>query len=90
MILFIIIKVALRFVSALADIVTKLPIINQFNKAGGMLYGILRGILAIYVLLLILSIPGKINPHNSINQKINESYLGKTMYENNILNIFFR
>lgn len=89
-VLFVAIKIALRFVGALADAIAKLPIINQINKAGGMVYGLFRGILAIYVALLIATIPGQINPNNTINQSINQSSLGKTMYQNNILNVFFR
>lgn len=89
-ILFVAIKIALRFVSALADAIAKLPIINQINKAGGIAYGVFRGILIIYVTLLIATIPGQINPNNTINQSINQSTLGKTMYQNNILNVFFR
>ena len=88
-ILFVAIKIALRFVSFLTDAITKLPIIEQFNKIGGLAYGLLRGILIIYVILFILTIPEQINPENTINQNINQSYLGKTMYENNILNVFF-
>lgn len=89
-ILFVAIKIALRFVSVLADAIAKLPIINQINKAGGIAYGVFRGILIIYVTLLIATIPGQINPNNTINQSINQSTLGKTMYQNNILNVFFR
>ena len=89
-ILFVAIKIALRFIGAIADAIAKLPIINQINKAGGMIYGLFRGILMIYVALLIATIPGQINPNNTINQTINQSSLGKTMYQNNILNVFFR
>lgn len=89
-ILLVAIKIALRFVGAIADAIAKLPIIHQINKAGGMIYGLLRGILIIYVALLIAIIPGQINPNNTINQSINQSSLGKTMYQNNILNVFFR
>ncbi len=83
-------KIALRFVSALADMVTKLPIISQLNEVGGMLYGLIRGILIIYVVLLIAGIPAQINPNNEITKNIEQTQLGKAMYENNILNIFFR
>ncbi len=89
-VLFIAIKIALRFVSAVADIVTKIPIISQLNEAGGMLYGLIRGILIVYVLLLIIRIPAQINPNNEITKNMNQSYLGKAMYENNVLNVFFR
>jgi uncharacterized membrane protein required for colicin V production len=89
LILFVAIKIALRFITALADAIAKLPILNQINKAGGIVYGILRGILIIYVALLILTIPGQINPNNTVNQSVDQSFLGKTMYQNNILNVFF-
>lgn len=89
-ILIIAIKLALRFVTAIADAIAKLPILNQINKAGGMLYGIFRGIIIIYAVLLVLTIPGQINPNNKVNQSINQSILGRTMYQNNILNVFFK
>ncbi len=87
-ILFIGIKIALRFVTALANIVTKLPILEQANQLGGLIYGILRGMIIIYVLLLLLNVSGQIIPENIINKSINQSFIGKSMYENNILEIF--
>ncbi len=89
-ILFIGSRIALRFVSAIANLVAKLPVINQFNKIGGALYGLLRGCLLIYAILMIISILGTVNPKNSLHQSINETSLGKTMYENNVLNVFFK
>lgn len=89
-ILVIAIKIALRFVNVIANGIAKLPIINQLNKAGGMIYGIFRGLLIVYVTLLILTIPGQINANNKINQSVDASFLGKTMYQNNILSVFFK
>ena len=83
-VLFIVVKIALRFITALADAIAKLPIINQLNKTGGIIYGILRGVLIVYVALFILKIPGQINPNHIVNTSINQSFMGKTMYENNI------
>ncbi|MCI8760607.1 MAG: CvpA family protein [Clostridia bacterium] len=88
-VLFVATKIALKFITALADAIAKLPIVDQLNKTSGMIFGIFRGILIVYVGLLILAIPGQINPNNKINSSVEQSLLGKTMYENNILNIFF-
>ena len=44
----------------------------------------------VYAVLLVLTIPGQINPNNKANQSIDQSFLGKTMYQNNILNVFFK
>ena len=73
----------------LADAVAKLPILEQLNKVGGILYGIARGLLIIYVGLLVLGIPGKINPNHKVKTSIEQSVLGKTMEQNNVLNVFF-
>ena len=48
LLLYLAIQIALRFITALANFVSKLPIINQLNKAGGLIYGLVRGILIIY------------------------------------------
>ena len=88
-VLIIAIRIALRFITALADAVAKLPILEQLNKAGGILYGIARGLLIIYVGLLVLGIPGKINPNHKVKTSIEQSVLGKTMEQNNVLNVFF-
>ncbi len=88
-VLFVAIRIALIFITVLADAIAKLPIINQINKTTGTIYGAIRGILIVYAILLILAIPGKINPQNSLNTGVEQSILGKVMYENNVLNVFF-
>ena len=88
--LFVAVKISLRFVTAFANAVAKLPILDQINKVGGIVYGILRGLLIVYVILLLLNIPGQVNPNNTINKNIDESCLGKVMYENNILSVLFQ
>ena len=75
--------------SSFANAVAKLPILDQLNKAGGVVYGLLRGTLMVYVLLMLFNIPAQIAPNNTIHENINQSYLGKTMYEHNILEVFF-
>lgn len=89
LILVIAIKIALRFVNALANLVAKLPIIKQVNKAGGIIYGLLRGLIIVYAALLLINVAGQINSDNMVHQNIENSSLGKTMYENNILKILF-
>lgn len=89
-ILYFVIKIALHFVTAIANIVAKIPIIKQFNKIGGIIYGLLRGLLLIYVILLVISFAGEINPENKLHNQINQSLLTKEMYQNNILNILIK
>lgn len=88
LILYFAIKIALHFVTALANLVAKIPIIKQINKLGGIIYGLLRGILLIYVVLLLISFAGQINPENALHKEIKQSFITKEMYEHNIINIF--
>lgn len=88
-ILYILTRIALRFVTALANLVAKIPIIKQVNKIGGVAYGFLRGVLIIYIALLLVNLSGQINAKNTVYTEVNQSYIGKTMMEYNILNIFF-
>lgn len=89
LILYIVIRIVLKFVTALANLVSKLPILNQLNQLGGIIYGILRGVLIVYILLLIVNLSGEIEPQNHVYTAVEESYIGKMMNENNILDILF-
>lgn len=82
-------KFAMRFVTIIADKVAKLPIINSFNKVGGVVYGLVRGIVIVYACLLLIGFIGQINNKNVLHKSVEESNLGKMMYENNVFNVLF-
>ena len=89
LLLYIGLRLALRFVTALANFVAKLPILKQCNKLGGAIYGILRGLLITYIALLIINLVGEINPENNVVKAVDESTIGNIMSDNNVLNVFF-
>ena len=64
------------------DFVANLPILKQFNEIGGIIYGIIRGALIICVCILLMGVYTKINPENTLNNKIQSSNLTKIIYEN--------
>ena len=84
-ILFIGTKLVLVFIKVLADIIGKIPLLKQFNKAGGIIYGIAKGIVTIYLLLAVISIIVPLLSNTVITDAINQSMIGKAMYNNNIL-----
>ncbi len=87
LILFFGIKFALRFVTAIANTVAKLPILNKLNKVGGLIYGLIRGVVIVYACLLLIGFIGKVDDSSVLHKTVEQSHLGKTMYENNLLNI---
>ena len=88
-VLFIILRIALVFISAIANWVAELPILKQANKAGGIVYGLLRGVLITYVILLVISLIITFYPNGGLNEAIGQTHLAKAMMEYNILNVFF-
>ena len=84
-ILFLVVRIALIFVKAIISIVEKIPVLKQFNKAGGIIYGILEGLIIIYIIITIISILSPMLDNTGILVAINNSYIGKLMYNNNIL-----
>jgi len=89
-ILFIIVRIALIFVSALSKIITDLPIIKQFDKTGGILYGAVKAFVIIFVVFALISLISPMIEQTGIIKAINQSFVGSILYNNNILlNILF-
>ena len=87
--LYIITRIILFFFRKLAETLAELPLIKQFNKLGGTIYGVLEGLLIVYVILAVLSLIAPMINNGSIFEMINASIIGSFMYNNNIiLNIF--
>lgn len=84
-ILLIILRIGLIILNLLSDLIGNLPIIKQFNKSGGIIYGVIEGILIVSVILTISYMINPICLNGKIEKNINKSQLGKTLYENNII-----
>ena len=89
-VLFAIVRIGLLFISSLANAIAKLPILNQFNKLGGILYGLLRGVLITYAILMAINLVTSVNPKSTLSEMMDSSYLAKTMSTYNIINIFLK
>ena len=88
-ILFIIARILLILLKYITALIAKLPVIKQCDKLGGIIYGLLEGLVIVYVLLAIISFASPMMGE-SILDSINQSYVGSMMYNNNlILKIIF-
>ena len=82
---FVIAKFALLFVKFFAEILASLPIISTFNKSGGLIYGLLKGLLIVYVILAIFSILSPMISSWGLISSINDALIGSKMYNHNII-----
>lgn len=83
--IFIIARLVLILLTFIADLITDLPILKQFNKAGGIIYGIIKSLLVIYAILAILFFIIYISGNTTISEAISNSYITKIFYDNNLL-----
>ena len=88
--IFIIARLILILLTFITDLITELPIIKQFNDIGGILYGIIKALLIIYIILAIAFFIIYVTGNTTISEAISNSYITKFFYNNNIiLNIIF-
>ena len=88
--IYIIAKILLKTLTVFIDIFASLPIIKQFNQPGGIIYGLLEGIVIILIILTLISVISPLIGNYEISNLILESYIGKFLYNNNIiLNLIF-
>ena len=83
--IFIIVRIVVVFIKFIADIITKLPLIKQCDKIGGIVYGILQAGVIIFIGLALITFISTLSGHYTVQELINQSYIGSTLNNNNIL-----
>lgn len=84
-ILYVMARFFLLFVRFAAELIANLPFIKMFNKSGGLIFGIVKGFFTIYLILAIFSLASPLISSWGIIGAIDDSTLGKNMYNNNII-----
>lgn len=83
-IVFIVVTVAMKVIIFTMDILCKLPVINKFNKTGGLIVGLFTGALYIWIGLIIYTL-FFINPQSGSIDLLKNSIIAIHFYENNLL-----
>lgn len=83
--LFVVIRILLILLRFLSDMLAELPIIKQCNEVGGIIYGLLKSVIIIYFILTIIFIVSSIKGNGFVNNAIDESYITKFLYNNNVI-----
>lgn len=82
---FIIARLLLIVVRLFAKFITDLPLIKQVDKTGGIAYGLIEGLVVIWIIVSILSFISPLMEQTGIIEAINKSFLGGILYNNNLL-----
>lgn len=83
--IFIIARVILILLTFITDIITSLPILKQLDDVGGILYGLVKALLIIYVVLAIAFFIANVAGVTQISDAISSSFITKLFYEHNLL-----
>lgn len=86
MFIFISSMVIFRMIANIFNIAARLPVLSQFNRLGGIIFGVLKGLALLYILsaLLTLIVP-LLSPANKVIQAINNSAFAVYFYKYNLL-----
>ena len=83
---FIITRIILIFLHIFSEAIGNLPLIKQFNHLGGLLYGILKAFIIIFILLALISVL----PLTSLQEIISSTIITRILYNiNPILLLFY-
>ena len=83
--IFIIVRAVLLIVKILSKIINKLPILKQIDHLGGAIIGAIEGIILVYFAFAVISTISPVFENTKVLEYINDSYVGKMMYNNNII-----
>ena len=79
------IRIATIFLRGVLSILTSLPILYSLDKLGGLIYGLVRAYIVIYITLAILSLLSPIWANTGLIASINHSGICSKFYNDNVL-----
>lgn len=85
LLLLIVSRFFLLFIRFAAELIGNLPFIKMFNKSGGLIYGIIKGFITIYIIFAVLSIISPFIEGWGITSAIQDSTWGSKMYNDNVI-----
>lgn len=88
-VIFILTRILLIFAKVILEAVAELPIVKQFNEIGGIIYGIIRALIIIYMLLALASFLLPMLNQTMILGYIENSVITKFLYNHNIILMLF-
>ncbi|MFA5527002.1 MAG: CvpA family protein [Peptostreptococcales bacterium] len=85
LIIFIGVKLVLYIIGMILNSVADLPVLKQANKLGGVVFGLIKGGIIIYLVLAIMVPVVGLTENTLFIDMLSESTIGNIMYHNNIL-----
>jgi uncharacterized membrane protein required for colicin V production len=89
LIVYMIVRFLLGLVLNIVSGIFKVPVLRQLDKIGGFLFGIIKGMVIVYIIFALLSPITYIFPDGKISKGIDESILSEYFIHQNFIRDFF-
>lgn len=78
-------RLILLLLKGIINGIASLPIIKQFNEIGGLIAGVVKGLVLIYVVFAIIILLSDMFDFSGFVGLIDKSLLGKVFFDNNVI-----
>lgn len=85
MITWLLVKIIITTILKTLDIVAKLPVISTFNKWGGLIAGIFKAVLGLWIIMLLIPLLSSLKAMPDLQLLIDTSILAKIIYDHNLI-----
>ena len=85
LVLFVIVLIILKVIAASLDLISKLPVLHGMNKIGGLIFGLVHGLVNLWIICSILTIFASTSFGQFVFRQINENPFLGMIYNNNYL-----
>ena len=88
LLVFVVVWLAVKFVLKALNLISKLPVLNFFNRACGFLVGLLKGLCVAWLICFVLTFFQCNSAFDFFFDALNLTHVALSLYENNILMYF--
>ena len=79
------VSIIMRIIIRCLNLLSRLPVIHTMNKMGGMLVGLLKGLIVLWLICIVITIMSGSEAGIYLYSQINESPFLKYIYDNNMI-----
>ncbi len=84
-VIFVIIYIVMQLIIRVADIVSRLPVLHQINKTGGLLLGLVKGLIVVWVFFMAITIFCDTELARTVFAYVNDNSFLAFLYNNNLI-----
>lgn len=82
------VSIIMKIIIRCLNLLSRLPVIHTMNKMGGMLVGLLKGMIILWLICIVITIMSGTEVGIYLDQQINESVFLKYIYDHNLIMAF--